>query len=108
MDIINSGGHCAVSDLVVTKTYFALQHHYKLPKSEAISALAAMSVENGFVFSPAAVTLLQKHNLGRANPGFADRLIHAEYHASSFPMLSCELTAAKLPQVEVIAGAKVN
>lgn len=103
MGIINSGGHCVVSDLVVAETYFALQHHYKLPKSEAIAALAAMSKENGFVFSPAATTLLQKPNLDRANPGFADCLIHAEYHASSFIMLSCELAAAKLPRVEVIA-----
>ncbi|MDR0902117.1 MAG: hypothetical protein LBM92_05040 [Opitutaceae bacterium] len=102
MEIISAGGHCLVSDLVVTEAYFALQHHYKLPKSGALAALAAMSAEKGFDFSPAAAALLKTPRLDRANPGFADRLIHAEYRAAAAAMLTCEQAAAKLGNVEIV------
>ena len=33
------GETLAVSDLVVAETYFALQHHYEVPKQEALDTL---------------------------------------------------------------------
>ena len=42
LDIIRSEGkRCAVSDLVVSETYFALQYHYEVPKQRALDALKA-------------------------------------------------------------------
>lgn len=76
MAITRSGG-LTVSDLVATESYFALQHHYKLPKAEALSALATLGAGDGIRFSGAAGAVLRTKGLAQANPGFADRLIHA-------------------------------
>lgn len=100
--IIRSGGSCSVGDLVAAESYFALQYHYKTPKAEALAALAALSAGEGVRFSEAARRILKTKDLDRANPGFADRLIHAEYRQFGYGMLTCERTAASLGGVEVI------
>ena len=41
-------------------------------------------------------TILAEKNLARANPGFVDRLIHAEYLSETAGMLSFEKAARKL------------
>ena len=38
-DVARHGDRAVVSDLVVAETYFALQHHYGVPKAQALSAL---------------------------------------------------------------------
>ena len=102
MEIFRSGGFCTVSDLVAAESYYALQYHYKLPKEEALSALDAFGKDTGIRFSEAAGTVLKTKGLARANPGFADRLIHAGYRQSGYGMLTCEHAAASLIGVEVI------
>ena len=102
MAITRSGGLCTVSDLVATESYYALQHHYKLPKAEALSTLAALGAGDGIRFSEAAGAVLRTQGLAQANPGFADRLIHAGYRQSGHGMLTCERAAASLEGVEVI------
>jgi predicted nucleic acid-binding protein len=101
-EILRSGGQCEVCDRVVTETYFALQYHYKMPKDAALAALAAFSDGERIRFSAPATALLKTTGLSRANPGFADRLIHAGYLQSGFRMLTCELSATALEGAEVI------
>ena len=102
MAITHSGGFCSISDLVAVESYFALQHHYKMPKAEALSALAALSEGKGILFSEAAGKVLKLKGLAHANPGFADRLIHAGYRQSGQNMLTCERAAASLDGVDVV------
>ena len=100
--ITQSGGFCTISDLVATESYYALQCHYKMPKAEALSALAALGAGEGIRFSEAAGAVLRTKGLAQANPGFADRLIHAGYRQSGYGMLTCERAAASLDGVEVV------
>ncbi len=102
MAIIRCGGSCSVGDLVAAESYFALQHHYKIPKAEALSALVSLSTGEGIRFSEAASRILKIKGLARANPGFADQLIHAGYRQFGYGMLTCEHAAASLDGVEVI------
>ncbi len=79
MSVINAGGRCLVGDMVVTESYFALQYHYKMSKDEALTVLEKFSCGKGIVFSEPACRILKTKGLSRANPGFVDRLIHANY-----------------------------
>jgi hypothetical protein len=45
--------------------------------------------------------VLAQSNLGRAKPGFVDRMIHAEYLQTSSGMLTFEKAAAKLNKVTI-------
>ena len=103
MAVISAGGRCTVNDLVVSEAYFGLQHHYGMPKAAALAALADMSQAPGFSFSPSATSLLQMAGLARSNPGFIDRLIHADYRHAASGMLTCERAASRLSHVEVIS-----
>jgi len=91
----------AVSDLVVAETYFALQHHYDVPKQEALDALKEFLEAPEIVSLGIAPTVLAEAKLARANPGFVDRLIHADYLTSTAGMLSFEKAARKLPKTYV-------
>ncbi|MGJ8641339.1 MAG: PIN domain-containing protein [Opitutaceae bacterium] len=95
------GETLAVSDLVVAETYFALQHHYEVPKQEALDTLKEFLNAPEVVALGVAQTVLAEARLGRANPGFVDRLIHADYLASTAGMLSFEKAARKLANTHV-------
>jgi predicted nucleic-acid-binding protein len=104
MTITRSGGRCAINDLVATESYFALQYHYKMAKEDALAALAALCAGDGIHFSEAACAVLRHKGLARANPGFADRLIHADYRQAGYSMLTCERASASLNGAEVITA----
>ena len=90
-------------DLVVSETYFALQHSYGLTKGLALGALAKLAAHPGFRLSRQAVASLRTPNLAKASPGFLDRIIHATYVTSEDSvMLTCEKDAKRLANVEVI------
>ena len=92
-----------VCDLVVSETYFALQHSYRLSKESALNALVKLSVHPGFRFSSHAIAALQTPNLATAKPGFLDRVIHGTYVTDDESvMLTCEKDARKLAGVEVV------
>lgn len=92
-----------VSDLVVAEVYFALQHHYAVPKSEALSVIANFLKEKGIEPLGAAATVLAVPNLAKAKPGFVDRLIHAAYKQQSVDeTLSFEKAAKRLTGVRVL------
>ena len=95
------GERLAVSDLVVAETYFALQHHYEVPKQEALDTLKEFLEAPEIVALGVTQTVLAESKLRHANPGFVDRLIHADYLASTAGMLSFEKAARKLPKTQV-------
>ena len=95
------GESLAVSDLVVAETYFALHHHYEVPKQEALDTLKEFLDAPEIVALGVAQTVLAESKLGHTNPGFVDRLIHADYLASTAGVLSFEKAARKLPKTQV-------
>lgn len=97
------GAAIDVCDLVVSETYFALQHSYRLSKEDALDALVKLAVHPGFRLSRQAVASLRTLNLAKASPGFLDRIIHGTYvTAEDSVMLTCEKDAKRLANVEVI------
>jgi len=99
---IHSGGELLVSDLVVSEVYFALQHHYSVPKAEALALLAKFLKESGVHPLGAASKVLAEPDMATAKPGFVDRLIHAEYRQAAKEILTFEKAAGRLPGVRVL------
>lgn len=98
-----SGEILDVCDLVVSETYFALQHSYGLTKDSALNALSKLSVHPGFRLSDQVAAALRTENLARAKPGFLDRVIHGTYvTGGDSVMLTCEKGSRKLANVEMI------
>lgn len=101
-DAIGRGVSLFVSDLVVSEVYFALQYHYGVPKSEALSSLNVFLKESGVKSPGSAARVLDTPGLATARPGFVDRLIHAEYLQSAGEVLTFERASARLPGVRVL------
>ncbi len=101
-EIVTNGGKAAVSDLVVTETYHALQYHYGVPKPEALETLRTFLLSDEIHSLGSAAQILQQPNLAQAKPGFVDRLIHGEYNQHCAKMISFERAAKKLPNASVI------
>lgn len=101
-EIVDSGEQANVSDLVLSEAYFALQHHYKVPKKEALEALKNVAASNEIECSRNAVSVLSLRNLHSAKPGFVDRLIHGAYLDSGCRMFTFEKSAKKLEEAVVL------
>lgn len=104
-ELVRRGVSLIVSDLVVSEAYFALQYHYGVPKTEALSLLSRFFDESGITSSGAAATVLAVPHLATVNPGFVDRLIQAEYASSTREMLTFEKAAGRLPGVRVLTAS---
>ena len=100
--LARKGDEPVVSDLVVAETYFALQHHYGVPKNEALQVLRRMFAEGEIVSSGSAAEVLAKSGLATAKPGFVDRMIHSTYKQLGGVMVTFEQSAKKLPSVRVL------
>lgn len=98
------GASLLVSDLVTSEVYFALQYHYAVPKSEALALLARFFAESGVHALGASAAVLAASGLATANPGFVDRLIHAEYILFAGEVLSFEKAAKRLSGVRVLTS----
>lgn len=96
-----SGKRGIVSDLVVSEAYFALQYHYEVPKQLALDKLREFLESPEIEHTGQALSILTQPSLGKAKPGFVDRLIHAQYLQMSSGMMTFEKAAAKLPQVTI-------
>ena len=103
--LAHGGATPLVSDLVVSEVYFALQYHYGVPKAEALALLARFLEESGVEPMGASSAVLAIPNLATANPGFVDRLIHAEYTNSAGEVLTFEKAAGRLPGVRVLTAS---
>lgn len=93
-----------VSDLVASEMYFALQHHFHLPKADAIEVLARFFRTSGIESSGAAAQVLTTPHLATAQPGLVDRLIHAEYVGIADQMLTFEKAARRLSKTRIVAA----
>lgn len=103
--LLGQGTLLLVSDLVVAEVYFALQHHYAVPKAAALTLIADFLSEKGIQSDGAAASVLALRNLASAKPGFVDRMIHAAYtQHSAAGMLSFEKAARRLPGVRVLTA----
>ncbi|MBI3200871.1 MAG: PIN domain-containing protein [Myxococcales bacterium] len=93
---IEDGEAVLVSDLVLAEAYFALQHHYGLPKDEARQLLEDF-VRSGVVQAdpPEAVRALER----RSGAGLVDRLINARYRSRGAVTLTFERKQAALEGV---------
>ena len=95
-ELREKGCRILVSDLVVTETYFALQHHYQTPKSEALAQLKTFLSTDGIENMGVASHVLNTPNLESAKPGFVDRTIHAQYADKAETVASFETAFRRL------------
>jgi len=102
-EIVDSGERANVSDLVLSEAYFALQHHYKVPKKEALESLKNAASSSELECSRNAVSVMSLRNLHTAKPGFVDRLVHGAYLAAGCRMITFEKAAKKLEEAVVLA-----
>ena len=91
-----------VGDLVVCEAYFALQHHYDVPKQVALDKLREFLESDEIAAIGESLQVLRIPGLGTARPGFVDRLINAQYLGEKTIMLTFEKSAAKLPHAVVV------
>lgn len=101
-ELFAAGDQAVVSDLVVSEVYFALQHHYAVPKAAALKALASLFESGEIKATGAAAAVLATGRLATARPGFVDRLIHAEYERHYGAMVTFEKKASRLPGTRVL------
>jgi len=101
-EIFAAGDNLAVSDLVVSETYFALQHHYGVPKAKALTFLKMIFESGEITSSDHAAEILKTDRLASASPGFVDRLIHANYEKEFGGMVTFEKKASRLSSVRVL------
>lgn len=100
-----AGHRLRVSDLVVTETYYALQHHYGVSKRESLAAIRQFLETPGIDGDVGLANVLETPGLESAKPGFVDRLIHHRYLRSGADQLvTFEKAAAKLPDVLVLSA----
>jgi predicted nucleic acid-binding protein len=84
---VETGERVLVSDLVVAEAYFALQHHYGVPKARA-RALLKQFVESGVVAADPATVAADL--APAAGAGFVDRLVHSRYRGLGAVTLTFE------------------
>ena len=102
-EAVGQGDSFSVSDTVVTEAYYALQHHYGKSKDEAIEALKGISEDDSIAFSEGFDSVISLPNLAKANLGFLDRLLAADYRSRGQITISCEKSFRRLPDAEVAA-----
>lgn len=101
-----AGDAVHVSDWVLAETYYALQHHYGVPKREVLDALRQFTTSPGVSASETAAMVLALPGLESARPGFIDRLIHRDYlHDGASEVATFERSARKLPHMRVLSGS---
>jgi len=99
-----SGAKVYVSNLVILEAYFACQHHYRMSKADVLKGLHTLLSLPTFVVHPQLLALLATAGLATAQPGFLDRLIHAEAQSAHLPLVTFEKASARLPHCQVLAA----
>jgi len=105
-DLKAAGQTAFVSDFVVGEAYFALHAHYDVSKAEAIQALRQL-IESGMVTpEPGGCSLvaLKSMTTTPGKPGFADRLIHAQYRRGGNRVASFETAFRRLDGTIVLVA----
>lgn len=91
-----------VTDLVLAEAYFALQHHYRYPKAEALAALRSLISHPAISVSDETRAVFSFPDLATAKPGFVDRLIHGASQSAGHTLVTFEKAAQKLPATLVL------
>lgn len=100
--LLHDGQIAAISDLVISETYHALQYHYGVPKAEALATLASLLESSEIEGIGVAGKILETPDLASSKPGFVDRMIHGEYTTRCEGMATFEKAARKLPRTRVL------
>ena len=96
-----------VSDWVLAEAYYALQHHYGVPKKNVLDALRQFIASPGVKASEAIMAVLALDNLESARPGFIDRLIHRKYLDEGVTeVVTFERSARKLPRMRILEAGE--
>ena len=104
-----SGDRLLVSDLVLAETYYALQHHYGVPKKEVLATLRAFLATPEIKPTREAAEVLKTPGLESAKPGFIDRIIYRNYLGSGAEeLVTFERAARKLSAVRVLGASRVT
>lgn len=100
-----AGDRLLVSDLVLTETYYALQHHYGVPKTEVLATLRAFLATPEVETTGEAAEVLETPGLESAKPGFIDRVVYRDYRRSGGEeLVTFERAARKLPAVRILGA----
>ena len=92
-------GDCVlVADLTIAETYFALQHHYGVPKAEARAQLLELVSEPGFCTEPGSTARVALAADG--GPGLVDRLLHGRHRACAAVTWTFDERLARLVAAE--------
>lgn len=100
--VAHRGDQAVVSDLVAAETYFALQHHYAVPKKDALAALRRMFADGEIESQGVVLEVLALEGLASAKPGFVDRLIQGAYISNGGSMATFEKASGKLDAVQIL------
>ncbi len=100
--VAHRGDQAVVSDLVAAETYFALQHHYAVPKKDALAALRRMFADGEIESQGVVIEVLALEGLASAKPGFVDRLIQGAYISNGGSMATFEKASGKLDAVQIL------
>ena len=100
--VAHRGDQPVVSDLVAAETYFALQHHYAVPKKDALAALRRMFADGEIESQGVVLEVLALEGLASAKPGFVDRLIQGAYISNGGSMATFEKASGKLNAVQIL------
>ena len=100
--VAHRGDQPVVSDLVAAETYFALQHHYAVPKKDALAALRRMFADGEIESQGVVIEVLAWEGLASAKPGFVDRLIQGAYISNGGSMATFEKASGKLDAVQIL------
>ena len=85
-----------VSNLVIAEAYFALQHHYGVPKEDALMALESV-MTSGLVRPQNGQGVLAALHEAH-EPGLLDRLIAIDYAANGLFTVTNDKKMARLPR----------
>ena len=87
---------------MAAETYFALQHHYAVPKKDALAALRRMFADGEIESQGVVLEVLALEGLASAKPGFVDRLIQGAYISNGGSMATFEKASGKLDAVQIL------
>ena len=89
-----------VSNLVIAEAYFALQHHYGVPKDEARAALVSV-MTSGLIKPQHGQSVLDALRETR-EPGVLDRLIASDYAAHGLITVTNDRKMGRLPRSRLL------
>ena len=88
-----------VSDLVIAESYFALHHHYEIPKIEVVKYLDNLLSSGLIHVAPGSVCKDVLKESFQHKAGFVDQLIYEQYFTFADQIVSFDKSMAKLEGV---------